>query len=108
MMHFALCFFFPYFRKISQTPWKIFPILPFSQRNFRFSSAKISDEVLNFPLFCLFQYIPPYLGKIPPGFRKTTFFLHTLCVFHFPPSLTTMHLCITQHMYWMPLFIQYN
>jgi len=28
-------------------------------------------------------------------------FLHTLCVFRFPPSLTMMHLCITPHStYW--------
>jgi len=29
-------------------------------------------------------------------------FLHTLCVFRFPPSLTMMHLCITQYTYWTP------
>jgi len=31
-------------------------------------------------------------------------FLHTLCVFRFPPSLTMMRFCITQcTTYWTPL-----
>jgi len=33
---------FPYFRKKFGTPWKIFPILPFS---YKFSSAEISDDL---------------------------------------------------------------
>jgi len=31
------------------------------------------------------------------------FFTHTLSVFRFLPSLTMMHLCITQCTYWTPL-----
>src|SRR6218665_2066294 len=34
-------------------------------------------QILNFPLFSLFQYISPY-------FVKFTCLLHTLCVFRFP------------------------
>src|SRR6218665_1731735 len=66
------------------------------------------------PLFSLFQYISPCFAKIiispftlknfPPVFQKFTCFLHTLCVFRFPPTMMTMmHLCITQCTYWTPL-----
>jgi len=48
------------------------------------------------PLFSLFQYISPLVSKF-------TCFLHTLCVSHFPPTLTIMHLWITQCTYWTPL-----
>src|SRR6218665_107075 len=64
------------------------------------------------PLFSLFQYIspsvsrklffPPYFYKFPPVLGKFTCFLHTLRVFS-PPTLTMMHLCITQCTYWTPL-----
>src|SRR6218665_1994866 len=65
------------------------------------------------PLFSLFQYIsplfrenysfPPTLTNFPPLLDKFTCFLHTLRVFRFPPTLTMMHLCITQCTYWTPL-----
>ena len=32
-------------------------------------------------------------------------FLHTLCVFPVPPTLTMMHLCITQWTYWTPVTV---
>jgi len=93
---------------------------------FRFSSAKISDDLLLvidhkfriFPLFSKFPPIfpvsvnftpvspkllfPPYFYKFPPVFEKFTCFLHTY-VFRFPLTLTMLHLCITQCMYWTPL-----
>jgi len=74
-------------------------------KKIRFSSAKISDDLLFshrleilkfliFPIFPLFQYIsplfrenyyfPPLHFKISPCFRKSYVFLHTLCVFCFP------------------------
>jgi len=92
----------------------------FSEQMFRFSSAKISDELFfshrlqisNFPhyfrRFSTFPPIseklfPPYFCKFPQWFRKIYVILHTFCVFRFPPSLTMMHLCITKRTYWMPL-----
>src|SRR6218665_2691086 len=70
-------------------------------------------QISNFPLFSLFQYIPlcfekiiispPTLTNFPPVLDKFTCFLHTLPVFRFPPTLTMMHLCITQCTYWTPL-----
>src|SRR6218665_2755767 len=65
------------------------------------------------PLFSLFQYIfplfrenysfPPTFTNFPPVLDKFTCFLHALSVFRFPPTLTMMHLCITQCTYWTPL-----
>ena len=97
---FSLCFrFSPLFSKNVKILWVI---LPFPEKNFRFSSTKISDDlffshrpqILNFPLFCLFYYISPLIRKnyyfpllsqiSPPVFGKFTSFLHTFCVF-FPP-----------------------
>ena len=92
----------------------------FSRRFFWFSSAEISDDpflshrpkISNFPPFFLFHNISPsvsrkllfspLLWQISPVLHKFTCFLHTLRVF-FPPTLTMMHLCITQCTYWTPL-----
>src|SRR6218665_1389728 len=97
------------------------PNFTFSRNIFRFLSAKflmtsslvIDHKFLISPLFSLFHYIFPYLFRenyyspyfyrFPPVFREFTCFLHTLCVFPFPPTLTMMHLCITQFTYWTPL-----
>jgi len=87
---------------------------------FSISSAKISDDLFSFfsqlqisnvPLFCLFQYIPLVRENyyFPPTFINCPLFsfnlrvLHTLCVFRFSPTLTMMHLCITQYTYWTTL-----
>src|SRR6218665_465905 len=64
MMHFPLFQIPPIFEKSKnfQTLWKIFKILPFSRKISRFSSAKISDDLVFLvidPLFSLFQYISP-------------------------------------------------
>src|SRR6218665_1573617 len=45
---------------------------------------------------------PPTFQNLPPVFEKFNSFLHTLRVI-FPPTLTMMHLCITQCTYWTPL-----
>ena len=77
----------------------------------------VIDHKFRFPpLFSLFQYISPLFRKnysfplllqiSPPVLGKFICFLHTLHVF-FPPTLTMMHLCITQCTYWTPLEI-YN
>ena len=79
-----------------------------SVENLAFSSAKISDDLFLVidqkfaPLFGKF-FIFPYFFKFPPEFVKFTCFLYTFCVFRLPPTLTMMHLCITQCTYWTPL-----
>ena len=123
MMHFPPCFrFLPCFRNFFQTPWKIFPIsqLYLFPKMFRFNPPKFLItifsnllQILNFPLFSLFQYISPYFAKIiiffphfskfAPYFRKIYVLFSYFMCFSFPPSLTMMHLCITQCTYWTPL-----
>jgi len=96
--------------------FRIFPILPFPEKFLDFHPPKFLNfwwlflshrlQILNSPYFSCFTIFPPYFGKIiipPPVFRKFTSFLHTSCVFRFPPALTMMHLCITQCTYWTAL-----
>ena len=89
------------------------------QKNFRFSSAKIffSHRPQNHkfrisPYFSCFStfppvspklLFPPYFHKFSPCFRKMNLlFTYFMCI-SFPPTLTMMHLCITQWTYWTPL-----
>jgi len=107
----------PLFPRIVQMPWENFPIWPFPKNIFRFSSAKIPDDLFEsltqnfefhlfisqnstFPPISRKLLFPPAFSNIPPDFGKCTCFLHTLRVF--PPSLTMMHLCITRCTYWTP------
>ena len=113
---FSPCFRFPtYFRKIFRICGK-FSTFYLSRKISRFSSTNISDDlffshrpqILNFPpISSVSVHFPPeyfpLLWQISPCFKKFTCFLHTLCVFCFPPALTMMHLCITQCTYWTPL-----
>ena len=110
----------PYFRKLFVL-WEIFSQFDLFPRQISlFSSAEISDDLFLVidhkfrisPLFSLFQYISPSFAKmiissllwqILPVLDKFTCFLHTLRVFCFPPTLTMIHLCITQCTYWTPL-----
>jgi len=79
-----------------------FPNSTFSRKLFRFSSAKLSDDlflVINHkfrisPLFLLFQYISPYFAKIilspyfskfPPFFRYIYVGFTYFVLFSFPP-----------------------
>src|SRR6218665_342314 len=65
-----------------------------------------------FPLLSLFQYISPlfrenyyspYFDKCPPCFTQIhLLFTYFTCI-SFPPTLTMMHLCITQCTYRTPL-----
>src|SRR6218665_2427383 len=122
MMHYPSFRFAPIFERFSNSMENLnFKHFTFSQNILRFSSAKISDDLFlviddkfrisRFPLFSLFQYppgsrkllFPPTLTNFPSVFEKFTCFLHTLCVFRFPRTLTMMHLCITQCTYWTPL-----
>src|SRR6218665_4205861 len=113
MMHFPPLFqISPCFRKFLRFFEKFL--------TFRFSSAKISDDLFlvidhkfwippYFPSFSTFlpliaknSYFPPTFTNFPPVFGKFTSFLHPFCVF-FLPTLAMMHLCITQCTYWTPL-----
>src|SRR6218665_2294838 len=114
MMHFPPCFRFrPLFSKNFQTRRKIFTILPFPDKFLDFHPPKflMTPYFPCFntfpPLFCENYYFPLILDKFPPTpvLDKFTCFLHALRVFRFPPTLTMMHLCITQCTYWTPLFI---
>src|SRR6218665_522315 len=123
MMHFPPLFqIFPLFPKNFLTPCKISQILPFPGNFFGFHLPKFLMTLLfwssatNFEFPPYFRYVntfPPIFRQnysfhstfinFPPVFSKFTCFLHTLCVFRFPPTFTMMHLCITQCTYWMPL-----
>ena len=82
---------------------------------FNLFPPKISDDLLchrpqisNFPLFSLFPPVSrkllfPPLWKIPLCFRKIRLVLTYFMCISFPPTLTMMHLCITQCTYWTPL-----
>src|SRR6218665_3582228 len=71
-------------------------------------------QIPNFPpIFSLFQHISflfrenyyfPYFSKFPPLFYKNSlaFYILSVC-FVSLPTLTMMHLCITQCTYWTPL-----
>ena len=124
MMHFPPVSDFPLFSKNFRTLTKIFKILPFPERFLDFHPPKflmtfflVIDHKFRIsrPLFPLFQcisplfrenYYFPLLWQIPPLFytNSRAFYIGpTLRVFRFPPTLTMMHLCITQCTYWTPL-----
>ena len=94
------CFRFPLFLNFFDSV-ENFPNFTFSRKIFRFSSAKISDDIFfinhNFrisPLFSLFQYISPlfrqiilfpYFKNFSPCFRQIyVFFTYFMC-FSFSP-----------------------
>ena len=79
---------FPQIFRICET------ISKFSREKFRFLSAKIYDD--------FFSHRPQF-SNFPLLLQRFTCFLHTFCVFRFSPTLTMMHLCITQCTYWTPL-----
>src|SRR6218665_1248418 len=80
MMHFhPVSDFLPYFRKSFETPWKIFPILPFSKHFLDFHPPKflMTFLVIDYkfaipPYFRCFSTFSPYFGKncISPYFCK--------------------------------------
>ena len=96
----SLCFrFSPYFRKEIRTPWKIFTILPSPKKCFDFKPPKFLMtlfsnwlQILNFPLFSLFQYIfpnyyfPSAFANLPSDFVKFTCFTYFLCFSFLPPT----------------------
>ena len=107
----------PIFEKISDF-LENFTNFTFSRKNFPFSSAKILviDHKLFWisPYFACFSTFPPdsrkfiispYFSKFPPCFPKIPQFFYILYVYLPPPTLTMMHLCITQCTYWTPLLL---
>src|SRR6218665_3023057 len=121
MMHFPSISNSPYFRfslsflNVSESG-KSFPTFPkicmFYPRTFlmtcfvidrKFRFPPIFAKTLHFsPLYREIYSIPHYFLKFPSDFVKLTCFSDFTC-FSFPPSLTMMHLCITQSTYWTPL-----
>src|SRR6218665_2655483 len=100
MMHFPpVLDFLPYFRRIFRLCGQFKKCYLFP-KNF---SIFIRHITVHFPLVSRNLLFPPTLKKFPPVLQKFTYFLHTLCVFRFPPNLTMMHLCITQCTYSTPL-----
>src|SRR6218665_3967976 len=110
MIHFLPVSDLHIFSNNCQTLWKIKKIT-FSRKIMTFFSRRpqISIFPLIFPVSVHFPpvsrklFFSPTLTNFPSVFEKFTCFLHTLCVFRFPPTFTMMHLCITQCAYWTPL-----
>src|SRR6218665_4174583 len=79
---------FPLFPKIVQTPWNIFPILPFPKKC-RVSSAKIFYDhflslTLHFSIFPVFPTNSPCFEKtlsFPHTFNNFPLFSFVLCLF---------------------------
>src|SRR6218665_2587636 len=118
IMHYPPCFRFPpIFEKFSDSV-ENFTNFTFSRKISRFSSAEISDDLILVtdhkfrilpPIFPVSVHFPtkiiisPYFEKFPPvSERFTCFFTCFMCI-SFSPTLTMMHLCITQCTYWTPL-----
>src|SRR6218665_1955985 len=78
----------PLFSKNFKTLWKIYKILHFPE--------KISD-------FHPPKFLMTCFNKFPPCFRKIHQRFTCFACNFFPPTLTMMHLCITQCTYWTPL-----
>ena len=114
-MHSPLFQISPYFRKRFRTPWKFLPILPFPKKFFDFHPPKclltfFESLSTNFefpPIFAASVHFPHYFAKntISPLLLQISslMFTYFLC-FSFPPSLTMMHVWITQCTYWTRLF----
>ena len=113
---FPACFRFPLFPKKISDSIENFRNFTFSEKISQFSSTKLLmtffshlPQIWNFPpIFAVSIHspyfagnfsFPLYFSKFPLWFRK----IYILCHFRLPPTLTMMHLCITQCMYWTPL-----
>ena len=121
MMHFLPVSDFPlYFLKIFRLRVEIFQFDLF-QKKFRFSFPIFLItfcsrllQILNVPLFSLnstfpFLYqenycFPHTFLKFSPDFEKIYLFFYILYMIFVSPSLTMMHLCITQCTYWTPMW----
>src|SRR6218665_2336308 len=75
----------------------------FSHRPQILNFPPILPVLVHFPPDWRKLLFPPCFHKFPPCFRKIhQFFTYFVCIFP-PPTLTMMHLCITQCTYWTPL-----
>src|SRR6218665_435344 len=95
MMHFPPVSDFPLFPKHFSDSVDNFPNFTFSRKISQFSSAKVSENYYFPSTFTNFSL----LLQISLCFREIYVFLHTLCVFRFPPTFTINHLSITQPIY---------
>src|SRR6218665_547168 len=127
MMHFPPVSDLPLFSTKFSDSVENFQNFTFSRNIFRFSYAKISNDLFLIIdhkfrislIFALFQYISlcfakiiislPTLKKFPPVFENFTCLSHTLCVFRFTQyAHWVMHLCITHCANWTPLVPAYS
>ena len=117
---FPPCFRFPLFPKKFLTRWEMSTILPFPEKfsdfhppKFLMTFSLVIDHKFrispSFPCFCTFlplfhqnYYSLPTFTNSPCFWKIHVFFTCFLCI-SFPPTLTMMHLCITQCTYWTPL-----
>src|SRR6218665_3579602 len=122
MMHFPpVSDFPPIFEQFSDSE-ETFHNFTFSRNFFDFHPPKFlmtffsffshRPKISNFPPFFLFHnisplfpenyYFFPYFSKLSPCFTQIhLLFTYFACIFL--PTLTMMHLCITQCTYWTPL-----
>src|SRR6218665_731230 len=123
MMHFPPVSYSPLFSENLKNLWKSFKILRFPKKILNFHPPKLVIDH-KFRISPLFQYIFPPVSrkllflpcfyKVPLCLRKIHLLFHALCVFRFPPTLTMMHLCITQCTYtycclvYIPVLITQN
>ena len=124
---FPSCFRFPQFPKNFSDSVENFPDLTFTEKRFRFSSAKISDDFFPFLatgykfymslLFSFFQFISPYFGqifhstrfaKLPLWFRTNFRVLYMLSMIFVSPYFH--HDAFMHHtmQYWTPLEVWYS
>ena len=118
---FPLFQIFPYFRKIfglwgNFSKFYFYPtnFLIFIRRHFWWPFFSHRPQISNLPpYFPCFNTFPPCFAKIilssptltnfPHCFRQIhLLFTYFTCI-SFPPTVTMMHLCITQCTYWTPL-----
>src|SRR6218665_1933777 len=73
-------------------------MLPFPENAFLVNDHKfrISPLSVHFPLVSRKLLFPHCFEKIPPLFSKNSSAFYILYVYFVPPTLTMMHLCITQ------------
>src|SRR6218665_2041041 len=99
MMHFpSVSDFPPIFEKNFLTFLRLFLVI-----DHKFRIPPILPVLEHFPSDSRKFLISPCFQNFPSVFKKFNSSLHTLRVI--PPTLTMMHLCITQCTYWTPLAI---
>src|SRR6218665_1452943 len=95
-------------RQLCISPWFQNPLFIFSHRLQIFNFPPFFAISIHFPLLFRENYYFPLLFKISPCFRQIYVFLTYFMCSSFPPSLTIVHVCITQCTYWTPLAVNLN